>query len=266
MDLELDNTHIYLSGASGGIGLVTARVFLEEGANVSLHYNSTHQTLKDLLEQFPDQTFATQADVTDEEAVIRSVHEAREQFGRINCMVINHGIWNPNTVPLWEMTIDQWQETIDIDLTGAFLLAREYLRQLQGIDEEVTNNSIIFVGSTAGKFGEADHADYSTSKAGLMYGMTRSLKNEIVRLHPRARVNTVMPGWVLTPMAEDSIEDESVMNRVLSTMALRKVAIPEDIANSIVFLASEKASGHISGDIIELAGGMEGRLLHPDDL
>ncbi len=266
MDSGLNGSHVYITGASGGIGLVTAELFLKEGANVTLHYNSTYDTLKELVESYPEQVHTTQANVTNEEAVIASVQSAIDRFGMVNAMVINHGIWIADAVPLWEMTLDQWNKTISIDLTGAFLFAREYLKQLKGCSPSSTNNSIIFVGSTAGHFGEADHADYATSKAGLMYGMTKSLKNEIIRLHPRGRINSVMPGWVATPMAEDSLKDTKVVNKVLSTMALRKVATPEDIGNSILFLASEKLSGHISGDVFSLAGGMEGRLLHPETL
>lgn len=266
MNSELKDAHVFITGASGGIGLTTARLFLQEGAKVSLHYNTTKSTLSELTEKYPDQTTVVQANVLDENEVIDATNHANSEFGTINCIVINHGIWIEDTVPLWQMSLDQWNKTIGIDLTGAFLFAREYLRQLQGIDHSTSNNSIIFVGSTAGRFGEADHADYSTAKAGLMVGMTKSLKNEIIRIHPRARVNSVMPGWVKTPMAEDALNDEKVVIKVLSTMALRKVATTEDIANSIVFLASEKLAGHISGDVIELAGGMEGRLLHPKSL
>ena len=265
MNTDLQGSHVFITGASGGIGLVTAKLFLEEGANVTLHYNSQGSAFDTLMQEFPEQTFAIQADVRSEDAVIQSVREAVEHFGRINTIIINHGIWLENPAPLWEMTLEQWNMTIEIDLTGAFLYAREYLRQLRGIDPQSKNNSIIFVGSTAGRFGEADHADYSTAKAGLMVGMTRSLKNEIIRLHPRARVNSVMPGWVHTPMAEEALKDEKVVKKVTSTMALQKVATPEDIGHSLVFLASEKVAGHITGDIMELAGGMEGRLLHAFD-
>jgi 3-oxoacyl-[acyl-carrier protein] reductase len=110
--------------------------------------------------------------------------------------------------------------------------------------------------------GEADHTDYSAAKAGLTYGLTRTLKNEIVRLAPRGRVNCVAPGWTLVdkpgrpPLRPDSV------SRVTSTMALRKIATPEDIAAAIVFLTSDRLAGHISGVVLPVHGGMEGRLLH----
>lgn len=261
MDTNLEGSHILITGASGGIGLVTARKFLEEGAKVTLHYNSTKSTLDKVLEQYPERSHAVQADVKSEAEVAKAIDAAVKRFGTIHTIVINHGIWIPEDVPLWEMTLSQWKLTMSIDLTGAFLFARGFMRQLRGIDHHQKNVNILFVGSTAGTFGEADHSDYSTAKAGLMYGMTKSLKNEIIRLHPRARVNSVMPGWIMTPMAEATLEDPKIIKKVVQTMPLEKIGRPEDVANALVFLASEELSGHTSGDIFGIAGGMEGRVL-----
>jgi NAD(P)-dependent dehydrogenase (short-subunit alcohol dehydrogenase family) len=261
MDTELQGTHVFVTGASGGIGLVTAEQFLQEGAKVSLHYN-TNDDLERLTEAYPETTCAVRADVASEEEVSAAVAAARERFGTIQVMVVNHGIWIEGDVPLWEMTLERWNRTMAVDLTGAFLCAREFLAQLEGVDHGMRNIALIFVGSTAGKFGEANHADYATAKSGLMYGMTRSVKNEVHKLHPRARVNTVMPGWVRTPMARDALADQTVVDRVVSTVPLKKIAVPEDVAASIVFLASERLSGHLSGQIMEVCGGMEGRVLH----
>lgn len=261
METGLKGTHVFLTGASGGIGLVTARQFLDEGANVTLHYNRS-DTLGALLEAYPGSAFAVRADVADEAEVRAAVQDARTRFGTIQVMVVNHGIWIEGDLPLWQLPLERWDRTMAVDLTGAFLCAREYLAQLEGVSPETRNVSLIFVGSTAGKFGEANHADYATAKAGLMYGLTRSVKNEVHRLHPRARVNSVMPGWVKTPMARDALADTKVVERVVATIPLKKVAVPEDVAASIVFLASEKLSGHVSGQIMEVCGGMEGRVLH----
>ena len=96
----------------------------------------------------------------------------------------------------------------------------------------------------------------------MAYGMTRSLKNEIVRIAPMGRVNCVCPGWVDTPMAAASMEDLTAIPHVTATMALRKIAQPEDVARAIVFLTSPLLAGHLSGTIMPIAGGMEGRWLH----
>ncbi len=121
---------------------------------------------------------------------------------------------------------------------------------------------MVFVASTAAVFGEENHTDYAAAKAAMAYGMTRSLKNEIVRLAPRGRVNCVCPGWVDTPMAASSMEDPTAIPRVTATMALRKIASPEDVARAIVFFTSPELAGHLSGSILPIAGGMEGRWLH----
>ncbi|MFX1603502.1 MAG: SDR family NAD(P)-dependent oxidoreductase, partial [Promethearchaeota archaeon] len=108
------------------------------------------------------------------------------------------------------------------------------------------------------------YCDYSTSKAGL-HGLMMSLKNEIVHLSRKGRVNLVNPGWTVTPMAEDALNNHGMISRILQTIPMRKVASPEDIANTILYLASDRLSGHVSGQTINVAGGMEGRVLFTQD-
>ena len=96
----------------------------------------------------------------------------------------------------------------------------------------------------------------------IAHGLALSLKNEIVRSAPLARVNVVAPGWTVSPMTERELSEEAIA-RVTATMALRKVATAEDVARAIVFLCSPQAAGHVTGQVITVAGGMEGRLLRP---
>ena len=119
------------------------------------------------------------------------------------------------------------------------------------------------VGSTAGVFGEAGHADYAAAKSGILGGLLLSLKNEVSRISKTARVNAVAPGWTVSPMTRGLLEDDAV-ERITKTMPLRKVAQPEDIAAHVVVLASDALSGHVTGQVVVLAGGMEGRLVHAD--
>ena len=170
-------------------------------------------------------------------------------------MVVNAGIWDERVSPLHEMSLEQWEQTMATDLTGAFLTCRGFMRHLA--DAPRDEASIVLVGSTAALFGEENHSDYSAAKAAVSYGLTRSLKNEIVRLAPRGRVNCVCPGWVDTPMAESSMEDPTAIPRVTATMALRKIATPEDVAAAIVFLASPALAGHLSGTILPIAGAFQ---------
>jgi 3-oxoacyl-[acyl-carrier protein] reductase len=155
------------------------------------------------------------------------------------------------------MTLDRWRATIDANLTATFLTARAFLRHV----EQTKQGSLVLTASTAGVFGEAGHADYAAAKAAIAHGLALSLKNEVVDTAPLARVNVVAPGWTVSPMTKRDLT-EATIARVTATMALRKVAAPEDIARAIVFLCSPLASGHVTGQVVTVAGGMEGRLLH----
>jgi NAD(P)-dependent dehydrogenase (short-subunit alcohol dehydrogenase family) len=143
-----------------------------------------------------------------ESSVIELFTKAQEKFGLINILIANHGIEENEDVPIWEMSLSQWNNTININLTGIFLACREYLKQLKTFlenpscpKEDPKNLSIILIASTAAIFGEAYHADYAASKSAL-FGFMKSLKNEIVKIHRKLRINCVAPGWVRTPMAE----------------------------------------------------------------
>jgi 3-oxoacyl-[acyl-carrier protein] reductase len=123
------------------------------------------------------------------------------------------------------------------------------------------HGSLVLVGSTAGIFGEAGHADYAAAKAALQGGLLLSLKNEITRIAPLGRVNAVAPGWTESPMTRGLV-DPAAVEAVSRTMALRKIAQPEDVAAQVVALASDRLSGHVTGQVVVVAGGMEGRTIH----
>jgi len=264
LNAELNDKCVLITGASGGIGLATAEVFAEEGASLALHYHTKVEPVRELLRRIDVPNVAVQTDLRDERQAERMFAEALSAFPRIDVLVVNAGIFKSESVLLHEMTAAQWRETLDADLNSAFLTCRGFLRHLA--DDPRESAAIVLVGSTAGLFGEAGHADYAAAKAAMVYGLTLSLKNEIVRLAPRGRVNCVCPGWTRTPMAAYGLSDAALMRRVQATMALQKVAEPRDVAAAIVFLASECLAGHISGAILPIAGGMEGRLLHPATL
>jgi 3-oxoacyl-[acyl-carrier protein] reductase len=139
-----------------------------------------------------------------------------------------------------------------------FLTARGFLREV----ERSGSGNLVLVGSTAGIFGEAGHADYAAAKSAIVHGFLLSLKNEIVRIAPRGRVNAVCPGWTVSPMTRSTLEDSSVLERATRTMPLRKAAQPEDVARQVVALASDEVSGHVTGQVVVVAGGMEGRALY----
>ena len=168
------------------------------------------------------------------------------------------GVWPEDDVPIWELPLERWRATLDANLTATFLTARGFLREVA----ESGHGSLVLVGSTAGLVGEAGHADYAAAKSAIVRGLLLSLKNEVVRVAPLARVNAVCPGWTESPMTRESLEDPELIRRVTRTMALRKVAAPEDVARQIVMLASDEVSGHVTGQVVTVAGGMEGRVVN----
>lgn len=261
MDSGLKDKCVLITGASGGIGVALARAFEAEGARLVLHYHTQKTSAEQLRAELQVPAVTLPADLRDEGQVEHLFAAALREMQCIDVVVVNAGIWVSETVPLHEMTLAQWRATQDADLTSAFLTCRTFLRHLRDVPRETA--AIVLIGSTAALFGEAGHADYATAKAAMVYGLTRTLKNEIVQLAPRGRVNCVCPGWTRTPMAAEQVDDPAVMQRVLSTIALKKIATPEDVAAAVVYLASDRLAGHISGAIVPVSGGMEGRLLHP---
>jgi 3-oxoacyl-[acyl-carrier protein] reductase len=254
MDLGLEGSAVLVTGASGGIGAATAKALAAEGARVGVHYHSNAAAADTLAAQVGG--VALQADLRDEASSDALVPAAVAELGRLDACVANAGTWDPEDVPAAQMSLDRWRATIDANLTATFLTARAYLRHV----EQTGAGSLVLVASTSGLFGEAGHADYSAAKAGIAHGLLLSLKNEIVRSAPRGRVNVVAPGWTVTPMTEGELSEEALA-RVTATMALGKVATAEDVARAIVFLCSPLAAGHVTGQVITVAGGMEGRLL-----
>ncbi|KAF5365284.1 hypothetical protein D9758_005331 [Tetrapyrgos nigripes] len=245
------------AGASGGIGLEIVHLFLEQGAKVTAQYNSTSSSIQVL-----------QANLTSESSVTQLFTSAIKTFGPVQVVVNNHGVWPKPDESLADMPLDRWKRTIDTNLTSTFLVVREYMKNLkkEGITEEQKDKAaFVFITSSAAKFGEAFHADYASSKSAFS-GLMLSMKNEIVKIAPRGRVNIVSPGWIKTQKkAEDFKKDPTVVYPALATMPLKKVGLPYDIATQVVFLSSNKVSGHVTGEIVTVNGGMEGRLLNSRD-
>jgi 3-oxoacyl-[acyl-carrier protein] reductase len=250
METGLAGKRVLITGASGGIGAACARAFAAEGAVVVLHYHRGRERAEALAADLGDPSIVS-ADLTDE----AEVDALFEQAGPLDVCAAVAGMWPTEDVPVWELPLERWRSTLDANLTASFLTARGFLRQLGG------DGALILVGSTAGLFGEAGHADYAASKSAILGGLLLSLKNEVVRRNPLARVNAVAPGWTESPMTRGHVSEEQVL-RISRTMALRKVAQPDDVAAQVVALASPVISGHVSGQIVTVAGGMEGRVVH----
>jgi len=264
MNSELAGKVVLITGASGGIGSAIARKFADEGARLVLHYRSGRDRTENLRRELSSaEALPVRADLTKEADVRRLFSAALKKFGHVDTLIANAGSWETRDVPLQEMSLKQWRATLDAVLTSTFLCTREFFR----IVKKQKHGSAVLVASTAAVFGEAGHADYASAKAAMAYGLTRTLKNEISRIAPHTknycggRVNCICPGWTVVPRNAGKLTDTAVVRKVTATMALPKIARPDDIANAAVFLSSDKLAGHITGQTLVIAGGMEGRLL-----
>jgi len=264
MNADLAEKVVLITGASGGIGSAIAQRFAEEGARLVLHYRSGRIRAEELRRKLAGaEVLCVRADLTKEPEVRRLFLAAVKRFGRMDTLIANAGSWETRDVPLDEMSLKQWRATMDAVLTSTFLCTREFFKLVAG---QKRGNAVL-IASTAAVFGEAGHADYASAKAAMAYGLTRTLKNEISRIAPHTkdycggRVNCICPGWTVVPRNAAKLTDAATVRKVTATMALPKVAHPDDIANAAVFMSSDRLAGHITGQTLVIAGGMEGRLL-----
>jgi 3-oxoacyl-[acyl-carrier protein] reductase len=259
METGLGGKRVLVTGASGGIGSACARAFAEEGARLFLHYNAGRERAQSVAQELGGAP-SFGADLTREHEVDALFARAVEELGGLDVCAAVAGSWPEEDVPVWRLSLARWEETIRGNLTVTFLTARAFLREV----ERNGHGSLVLVGSTAGVFGEAGHADYAAAKSAVLHGLLLSLKNEIVRIAPLGRVNAVAPGWTESPMTRTTLTDPDLVRRVTRTMPLRKVGRPEDVAGQVVILASDELSGHVTGQVVTVAGGMEGRILETD--
>lgn len=269
MDTNLRGKVVVVTGASGGIGSAIARRFAGEGARLVLHYNRGRASAIALQRELIGssglgvEAIAIQADLSRESHAVRLFKLAVRQFGRVDTLIANAGFWEIPDVALHEMSLKQWRRTMDGILTTTFLSVREFLRVVR---KQKQGNAVL-IASTAGVFGEAGHADYAAGKAGIAYGLTRTLKNEIVRIAPHTRdycggrINCICPGWTIVPRSAAALSNKRKLQRVTATMSLPQIARPDDMAYAAVFLSSDKLARHITGQTLVIAGGMEGRQL-----
>ena len=262
METGLEGKTVLLSGASGGIGSEIAKLFDKEGARLVLTYlpdERGKQEIKELELSLKSEFIIVPADLTKEEEVENIFIEADKKFGRIDALVACAGVWS-ETKYIADRTLGEWNRAFQLNSTADFMLARGFFRNLRKYPGE--HGSIVFIGSTAGVIGESQHHDYAATKAAIIFGLAQTLRVEIVSFAKRGRVNVVNPGWTATPVTYDMLKDKQFVHTITSTIPLRKVATPFDIASAVVFLSSDLLAGHITGEVLTVAGGLKDRLYH----
>ena len=262
MDTGLKGKTVLLSGASGGIGSEIARYFDREGSRLILTYLDDDRgkvEIKQLEETLKGDYIKIVADLTIEEEVDKIFKAGEDKYGRIDILVACAGVWS-ETKNVADRTLEEWNRAFALNSTADFLLTRGFFKNLRKYRED--HASVVYIGSTAGMIGEAMHHDYAATKSAIIYGLAQSLRVEILDYAKRGRVNVVCPGWCATPITEEMLKDKQFVHEITSTIPLRKVSTPKDIAAAVVYMASDELAGHVSGAVLAVGGGMNGRLLH----
>ncbi|CRG89345.1 hypothetical protein PISL3812_06381 [Talaromyces islandicus] len=259
--LEIDRRHVFITHATGSIGSQAVREFLDQGCNVTAHDLSPVQ----LQTSETDRLCTVTGDVSDEDSIKSCMEQAQQRFGPIDILIANTAIADENQAyRIWDLPVDLWDRSYRNNVRGTFLTIKHFLRAAKGVQEsqagrELDNLAIVITGSECTNVGEVGYSDFASGKAGLQHGLLMGLKNDIVRLNRKARVNAVAPG----PLDSSLIEGTSngLKTESQATFPPQRPARPENVARAMSFLASHRAAGHISGQCIYVEDGMQGRLI-----
>ena len=248
-----------VTGGSRGIGSATVRLMRQAGARVVFSYKSERARAEELMAECggAEVCRALQQELGTVEDGQALVQAAVAEFGRIDVLVVNHGVWPPVDVPIAAMDAEQWRSTMGVNLDSVFGLVQAAVAEMQGlgIGEQGVGNGVrghvVLVASTAAQRGEAFHADYAASK-GALIALTKSLSSELA---PQGILcNCVAPGWVRTEMSAGTLGDAEASKKALGSIPLGRAAEPEEIAGPIVFLCT-KWAGFVSGEVFNVNGG-----------
>jgi 3-oxoacyl-[acyl-carrier protein] reductase len=249
--IDLSGKRAFVTGGGRGIGRATALLLARAGASVAVGYRTRKEEADETIKAVKGgggrrRAVSIAGDLGDPAAAPRAVDEAAGALGGLDILVVNHGVWPPDEVPVARMTDAQWDGTMRANLDAVLYVCRAALPRLPD------GGKIVLVSSTAGQRGEAFHADYAATK-GAVIAFTKSLA---VELAPRINVNCVAPGWVDTEMSEAPYARDGGRGKreIERTIPLGRVATAEEVAGPIVFLCSDLAR-HVTGEVLNVNGG-----------
>ena len=241
----LDGQIALVTGASRGIGRAVALALAEAGAEVVVNYSSSPDAADAVVSEISEsggQAYALQANVADEEAVNGLIKSVIERSGRIDVLVNNAGITRDGL--LMRMKTEDWQAVINLNLSGVFLCTRAVTRPML----KQKSGRIINITSVVGLMGNAGQSNYAAAKAGVV-GFTRSTAKEMASRG--ITVNAVAPGFIATDMTKN-LDSEGI----LTAIPLGQFGTPEQVAGAVRFLAADPAAAYITGQVLQVDGGM----------
>lgn len=246
--IDLSGNVALVTGGSRGIGAAISLMFAESGADVAIIYRKDKKSAFKIIEKIKlmgRKVIAIRANIEDYDDCRDAIDTIIKKFGRINILVNNAGIWEYGAIG--KMTPQMWKKTIDINLTGTFNMCNVVVPFMK----KRKYGRIINIASTAGQRGEAYYSHYAASKGGVI-AFTKSIAAELIK--NSIWVNCVAPGWVKTDMVMPEYRNSKIRKEILSTIPRGKIALPEEIAGPVLFLASS-LSNNIVGEILNVNGG-----------
>ncbi|KAL8921352.1 MAG: hypothetical protein Q9172_004080 [Xanthocarpia lactea] len=265
LGFRLERTHVVVTGGVGYIGSATVKAFLAAGAYVTVFdINRPKHPFQHLHLKFH------QVDISDEQQIANAFEAARRDFGVVQCCVALASLdlsALPHHPSLMDVPVEQWRQTHRVNVEGTMLTAKWWMRQIKHTSPDTTNVSLIIVGSESGYFGERMNADYASGKSAVQLGLVQSLKGDIPRVFPGGRVNAVAPGPVNTEQFKWECQQnpDQYWLDAQATTALAQPVPPMAVARSILFLASQAWSSHITGQILNVDCGKQGKVLWPKE-
>lgn len=244
---RLTNKVAVITGAAGGMGKADALLFVKEGAKVAIT-DLQEDKLKDVvaeIEALGGEAIGIKHNVASEEDWVRVVDETVKKFGKIDILVNNAGI--SNATPFMDMTVEGWEKTMSINVTSIFLGQKYVIPHMI----EAGGGSIINISSIAGLTGGSGAGPYTASK-GAVRMLTKATAVDFAKHN--IRCNSVHPGFIETPMTVDMFKDEKMAQWFQSMTPLPRLGKAEDIANGVLFLASDESS-YITGVELPIDGG-----------